>query len=396
MEFLPDTVNRIAYIDRDGQLSTTAPNGSDQRRLTDDGRFYQFPAWSPDSRQIAVIGGDRRSAGIVLAGDDASSGHTVYNGEDGAPIYLYWTPDGEEISFIAAEGDSFGLYFADRGGQRRLLARGQPFFWSFAPDGRTLLAHTDGSGELGQLRLLDRAGPAYTPLVTPGLFQTPAIAASGKWAYAALEPRNGPQLHVRDPHSTVTTGIDHNGVVAFAWSPQADMLAFIHPSEQSAHWYGPLQLLDTASGEIALLVDEPVLAFFWAPDGRALAYLTVARPLDISRAGDFPATYQLAQAAGDRAPASTGRRLVLSIGIVEIDDRAPHQIGRFEPQPLFINQFLPFFDQYSRSHQIWSPDARALVLPVMSRGQSQIAVVPRNGDRAQIIAEGSMAFWSTR
>ena len=65
MEFLPDTVNRIAYIDRDGQLATTAPDGSDQRRLTGDGRFYQFPAWSPDSRQIAVIGGDGVARGCA-------------------------------------------------------------------------------------------------------------------------------------------------------------------------------------------------------------------------------------------------------------------------------------------------------------------------------------------
>ena len=47
-------------------------------------------------------------------------------------------------------------------------------------------------------------------------------------AYAALEPRSGPQLHVRRPHGPVTTTINHNGVVAFRVEP-AGRHAGVHP-----------------------------------------------------------------------------------------------------------------------------------------------------------------------
>ena len=32
---------------------------------------------------------------------------------------------------------------------------------------------------------------------------------------------------------------------------------------------------------------------------------------------------------------------------------------------LFVNQVLPYFDQYALSHRFWSPDSRSLVLPIV-------------------------------
>ncbi|MCI0579737.1 MAG: hypothetical protein L0331_26530, partial [Chloroflexi bacterium] len=53
-----DGVNRIAYITLDQQLATVAPDGSEQHLLTNqEEQRFQFPAWSPDSALLAVVGG---------------------------------------------------------------------------------------------------------------------------------------------------------------------------------------------------------------------------------------------------------------------------------------------------------------------------------------------------
>ena len=51
-------VNRIVIVNDEGQVETLAPDGQDRRVLTRQGNtiFFQFPAWSPDGRRLAVIG----------------------------------------------------------------------------------------------------------------------------------------------------------------------------------------------------------------------------------------------------------------------------------------------------------------------------------------------------
>ena len=63
------------------------------------------------------------------------------------------------------------------------------------------------------------------------------------------------------------------------------------------------------------------------------------------------------------------------------------------PGPLFINQFLTYFDQYSVSHQLWAPDSSSILLPIDAAGSTSIEVLPRTGDQARTF-EGAMAFWS--
>jgi TolB protein len=70
------------------------------------------------------------------------------------------------------------------------------------------------------------------------------------------------------------------------------------------------------------------------------------------------------------------------------------RLARFVPTNLFLRQFLPFFDQYSLSHRIWSPDSDALVIPLIEDGRSQIAVVPISRGSVQLVADGEIAFWS--
>lgn len=390
----PLSVNRIAFIDTRGQLCTIDPGGDDIRVLTDEGRFFQFPAWSPDSRQIAAIGGDRRSASVVVADDWDHAARAIYHAEDGPPIYLYWTPDGRAISFIAAEGYQFGLHIADTDGERQIRAHGQPFFWRFSPAGDRFLAHTNGFGVRGDLRLFETNSVEPGRMIAkPGRFQAPDIAPTSELlAFAQTSQRGESQIVIATGSGEPVHELAHQGIVALGWSPREQLLAFVHPTENQASWYGPLHLLDAALGEARVLVEDQVLAFFWSPDGSAIAYFTV---------GPSPTPPQRELGSYSRIESQHGRisrlipQVTLSLGMFELSSNQAKRLVRFEPQPLFVNQFLPFFDQYAHSHRIWSPDSRAVVLPVMARGITpQIAVVPRDGSRAWILGDGAMPFWS--
>ena len=395
MATTPGAVNRIAYVDADGQLCSIAPDGGEQRVLANDGRFCQFPAWSPDSNLIAVISSDRRSSGITITSDAPGQIQAQYASEDGPPIYLYWSPDPRYLSFLAATGETLALILLEVGGERQFCAYGQPCFWHFSPDGRMVLTHSGGAGNNGRLRLLTTDGIEQGErLPNPGHFQAPAISHEGDFlAFATLDQANHTRLVVARPSGETLAGLDYNGVLALAWSSREPLLAFTHPYEQAMASYGPLQLLDATNGAVRLLVSDDVIAFFWSPDGSAIAFFTLARAPSYSTR-QYGAFSRVGESANEPRAASA---LTLSLGVVDVLTAQIQRLARFAPQPLFVNQFLPFFDQYAHSHRIWSPDSQAIVLPVTARnGTGQIAIVPRDGSRASIIADGAMAFWSTR
>ena len=44
--------------------------------------------------------------------------------------------------------------------------------------------------------------------------------------------------------------------------------------------FGPLQLINPASGAVRTLLNQPVVAFFWSPDGKTIAALMPSQPGD--------------------------------------------------------------------------------------------------------------------
>ncbi len=72
------------------------------------------------------------------------------------------------------------------------------------------------------------------------------------------------------------------------------------------------------------------------------------------------------------------------------------QAAAFQPTEAFLN-IIPFFDQYQHSGTIWSPDSQNLVLPVIdTNGNSRIVVVGAGGGPTHPIADGDLAFWSSK
>jgi TolB protein len=399
---LQSMVDRIAFIEPRGRLATVAPDGSDPRILTTPGVRFQFPAWSPDGTQLAAVG-SRQGAGSIYVVADAIDGPSaslseIYSSTSRTPFYLYWSPDSRQVSFLANDPQGIALHLApaDGSSESRVLATGQPFYWDWAQDGDQLFIHTGGLGENARLTFIDTQGePQGDELGNPGLFQAPGISPSGRYLAFAGADEDGLRVILQDQAGDQHVEVPHRGVAAMGWSPTQDQLAFISPQSRSPSFFGPLRLVDAVTGDARTLTRDLVIAFFWSPDGRSIAYLSP--DLGSTEPGArFPT--DLRSVNSGFWPASNAMQsgeVRLRLSVVDVESSQRRQLSSFEPTSLFISQFIPFFDQYALSHRIWSPDSRSLVMPMVDgSGREQVYVIPVDGAAAVPIANGSIGFWS--
>jgi TolB protein len=394
---------RIVFVNDAGRIGTVGPDGDQRRFITgeDDG-IYLFPAWSPDGSSFAALGVQQSGSGVYVMDDEAESVITeIYFSHSGAPIYLFWRPAGDAISYIASGETALNLYLssADGAGEPQLLVEGQPLYWDWVGDESRLLVHTGTPLGDSRLAFVDVAGePDVSPnLSDAGYFQAPAISTGGSnVAFAELDDDAERWLAVQNVNSNEVQRTAHEGVVAMGWSPVEQLLAYISPDDPvrrfSLNYYGPLRVFDAGTGDIRVLTDETVLAFFWSPDGQTIAYFTVAPGV-----GEQIAEHPQGLVAPVRGKVhAQNEDFRLSLSLVDIGSGQPQRLVDFRPTELFLTQFLPYFDQYAHSHRLWSPDSQALVLPMMNEDQARIYVVPASGRGLSPVADGGVAFWSPR
>lgn len=385
-------INRIAFVDPAGRLGTVAPDGSERRVLSAPGATYRFPAWAPDSSRIAAVGIEENRGGVYVWTDEADAPRaSLYSSGNQPPIYLYWSPDSRQVSFLANDRASLGLWLAaaDAASPARQIASGQPFYWDWGQDSDQLFIHTGGLDDEAQLAFLDAASQQTGDNVArPGLFQAPGISPGGRFLAYAQAGGDGFQVVIEDRSSGQRSAVPHLGLAALGWSPTEQRLAFTSPRVDQLTSAGPLRLLDGETGQVTTLVQDTVFAFFWSPDGRRIAYLT------IESGGDSPGA---GRPAGLASQSAQRDQLALRLWVVDAASGQQQPLLSFRPCPIFLSQFIPFFDQYALSHRIWSPAGDALVLPMLDgNGSSAIHVVSVESGAATRVAEGTMAFWSWR
>jgi TolB protein len=388
-------VNRIAYITPTGQLATMSPDGSDVRLLSDQATVFEFPAWAPDGEQLAVIGGDKLLLLDVngdTRGDDAT---VLYDGTEEAPFYLYWSPDSRHVGFLTSHADGIAFRLAESRTSEQesnLIAVGQPFYWDWTPAADQLFIHSGGSGPNAKLEMVDLQGVATSDeFGTAGIFQAPGISSSGRFkAFAALDAAGQSRLMIQ---SSINEGQQleaHFGQLALTWSPVAETLAYKIPRIDGRLNGGPLRLIDATTNDVVLLSDDNVLAFFWSPDGQKIAYFSLPKGDNGSVRVSAPTDDRTLRSRLVRQQGDVG----MELWVINVESGRQRRLLQFVPSPVFLRQFLPFFDQYALSHRIWSPDSDAIVIPVIEEGKSQIAVVPTDRGSARLVADGISAFWS--
>jgi len=393
------TAGRIVVVAADGLIRTMDPLGASERRYALTGGAAQFPAWSPDGGRLAVVAGP----GLFVL-DDLPSGpppetipSPIYQSGEEPPFYLYWSPTGDQVTFLTSEPDGLALRTAaadgsDAGG---IVRRGAPMYWAWTGADR-MLVHAGGDGPNAYVGEVDLHGEeARRTAVVPGLFQAPAVSSDGlRRAYVAST--NEPEPDIRSAVILVEDGSDGSvrrvavrGPTALGWGPGQGSLAFIAPPQRTQLPIGPLDLLDRASTSPRTLLDDDVLAFFWSPDGASIAALMLA--------SDKPRQVASLRAMPPRpgTPTAADSGLTLRLKVVAPDDGSVLVDRPVRLSETFVGQLLPYFDQYALSHRLWSPDSADLVLPLVGDdGLTHITVLPAGGGEPRVIADGEIAFWA--
>jgi TolB protein len=390
--------NRIVFINPRGRIGTIAPDGDDEQLLTSGSRRYVFPAWSPDGQSVASIGVDRQGATIDLFSDESNTDAVeLYQSGSETPFYLYWSPDSQQISFLANHPrEPMALHVVESDGESdsKMITTGGPFYWAWDPDSSQMLIHTGFSGDEAKLAFVNTIDEVPNDSIAdPGFFQVPGISQDGRFIAYAEESLSGSRVVVINQETGKQYDAAHNGVVAMSWSPAANRLAYINSPDADGRGYiGPLRIVDAETNEVTLLSREPVLAFFWSPNGRYLLYMRYATDQNNDINAGLPRAPQRGVVS---KPAQQFGAPDFDIVLIDTETGSGQiLLQEVEFSRVFYSQFLPFFNQYALSHQIWSPASDAVVLPFMLDGQEQIAVLKINGGRVQPLTSGDMAFWS--
>ena len=398
-------MDRIAYVGVDGNIFTINPDGSDSHRLTgstsagtrggiqarplaQNSIFHAWPTWSPDGSKLAV-------SRVVLAEDGnlsvslfrlgASEGDLtkIYeNEQDASPViaetvphYMYWSPDGESLAFIASTSMALTLFVYTEGAQTTAASNEGPLYFKWAGDSNSMLIHARD-------KLATFTAPFDQPPVELApmdlIYRAPDLSSDGSQAAYISSVEQGSSLLVGDPSGAgqFRELMPIEGIGALLWSPTDDVIAVIDGTVPGGPGYGRLRVISPDGSEPRTLVEEPVVAFFWSPDGKLIAYVAV----DI-------------------------QRQALVWKVVRADGGEPWELAAFVPTRETLTA-LSFFDQYAHSHSVWSPDSTRLVFgglaaraPGAANGASpnegSIYVINTEpGSLPREIANGTLAFWS--
>lgn len=397
------STNRIAYIDRAGDLYTIRPDGTGRQKMASGEMlqqasfsprsvqrsrdFYSWPAWSPDGQRLASfrveLSGGQLTDGLYIF--DALSARILHAYKEPGlqPIYAYWSPTSQQLGVLLGGRGPFSLnLWPPSSGQRpQRIARGAPFYFHWRADGQAVLTHTGGNRGGG-------AGPAISVVTiptgerhllsrSPSVFGPPSWSFDGKWlAYG--NTREGQEkaalmIAAGDGSQPESVALVPKRM-ALAWSPTQHLLAIATTSFIRAPLFEEVRVFDVGSGALHPLIQEPLAAFFWSPDGTRILY---------------------AKRNPDRAH--------WTWVVVDVHSRTSFPVVNFIPSRPQILVFQ-YFDQYALSHRLWSPDSQFFTFSGHTdlnpnpgpgvRGPS-VYIVPVTKDATpQRLSDGHIAFWS--
>lgn len=397
-------VNLIAFVDADGSVMTMRPDGTFVNRISPDGEgFYTWPTWAPDGRALAYSGvvnsGDELRMSLYASDIAGGADRVLYAGEpgevgllaQGVVHYPLWSPDGVSLAFIVSTSQGLSLFMDDLSEDtdaQHLLDNG-PLWMSWSPDATALAVHrgnehfvVDAVNEFSIYALdINAAGyrvPAWQPTHRAITLQVQAGLSRFAISTAHL---NGAAIESVTPLRGVLRD------TAFLWSPSGEHLAVLESPQLFMYRGNPLQIyrrlaiVPAAMPQDAVEFDQPMIAFFWSPDGSEIAFVTLSE--------------------------SPG---ALRWALLDVVKGEATRLVDFIPSAEQLTMFQ-FFDQYAYSHSVWSPDSENIVFAGDLLTDSVTAsLVGHPGHLSfhivvvdvaptptpHVIGEGIMGFWSPR
>ncbi len=331
-------------------------------------------------------GGSNGSArlGLYVANLEGQGPGLIYTNEpgtdgiaNGTPHYLCWSPDGTRLAFIAQtlQGLSLFVWDSTSGGPPGHLLDGGPMYFSWSHTSDELFVHSFTG------HYLVRVASDSPPEQFPGLstqYMSPSWDKTRRRISFFLDAEQRRQrlvtIDLQDQAVKVQT--EFPGIAAATWRPGVPQLGLVRSMIGSTGFYSGLQVVDCETQDERQIVDDPVLAFYWAHDGSRAAFVT----------------------------SSEGAEGSLRIGVVTVDDGSVVYLPDFRPSQEQLTSFM-FFDQYAQSLPMWSPDDSLLLLfgelgyheerTPLSSGDSIRAFVldPEGVTEPRELAAGFMGSW---
>ena len=387
-----EPLNRIVYVGNDNQIYTLNPDGSDVRRLTQEG-LYSWPTWSPDGENLVFSGIARSNSGnleigLYMAAPPDGEVRTLYVNDPEVPAliapdmlhYAAWAPSSQKIAFIAQTADSGLTLHIDNphdDWNPVIAAGGAPLYFSWSPNSSHLIVHR--GEDLFLVDVEDNPEPRDLRIGSAS-FRPPAWSPNGDKIVFGIQDAFGVEtLFMADSQGQNRQAIGElKGSAAFLWSPKGESIALARTSALEEFIYRELQLLSKDGSLERTLTNETLNSFFWSPDSTKIIYGT--------------------------SPDDDG---VMKWVLIDIKTGIETTLVEFIPSnELFIMLF--FFDQFVYSHSLWSPDSKSFVFAGEVTGVPSLAAYrsqeePRiyvldveGGTGVKSIADGTMAFWSFR
>ncbi len=419
----------VAVVDVSGTMTTTDGSGGTAVAYGVPGVTFGFPAWSPDGTRLAAVGSGPDDtviyvfdvhravspAGPVGSSDGPSDGPgpvVIYRSATDPPFYLFWTPDGRSIAFLANDPTGLALRLApadgsapiDGSGPGAVIRRGAPLYFDWEGSDR-LLVHV-GIGERAFLGEVGLDGASIGPAITGGGdFRSASASEDGRYLAYVQGVGRSAEIVVSARDGSSEHRLPVAGPAAVVFDPTGDRVATNAAATAvpgaPTFPFGPLRLLDPVSGVGRTLLAGSVVAFFWSPDGRTIAALRVSGPGG-QIAGREPSMKLAATRAVRPSPdviptaaASASPAPIVELVFVDVASGAVRSERQVSLGYHFIGELLPYFDQYALSHRLWAPDSSSLLLPLVdANGRTRLTSVPPDGSATRAIADGISGFWS--
>lgn len=365
-------MDRLVVLDGPG-VFVMAGDGTDRVELTaGEGMFAQQPTWSPDGSRVAWV--EIANSGSTLVTTLVDGNDPTRASVDFAPFYLSWDPTSSLVAFLGSgsAGIEMGIVdVAGGGADAEILDAGEPYYFSWAPEGDRMLVHVG----VDRLEQLDVAGAGTALGDAPGFFQAPQWSADGDSVLYVAQGSNGQHLVVSNPDGSDRREVlDFDGFLSFGLSPDGTRIAYrafgeapdaiaagLSAAPRAGN--GELGVIEVGSEDPNVISDKTALAFFWSPQGDRLLFLT-------SEDGGFNWNVW--------------------------DGSAVTTFDPFTPSGMFGRNYLPFFDQYSQSMTLWAPDGNAFTYAGMANGEEGIWVQDLDRGDPVLVGEGQFASWSPR